>query len=401
MKNLITFFLLLTILLAITQLSSSNPSIAHHQDVDLDNTKHGHHTQSPCEVICDTLGKCSHKVAGAIGKAKEKVVETTHYRDRDAAVKCSYEKLKEKVAHDIKRTAYNMKETATKKAQNVKKENDNMKDIGKTLYGDIYRNTSNMKHSTENVTNMVIVKARELFNGTSPYTLNVVRYMISPKAFDDFMVLLNLVGFAVGYGMSMWVSFKSSYVLEGVLPRQQFVLVQSRIYPVYFRVLVCCVIATLVGHVYGRREGIFTDKGVIFQAYNLIASIVMVLVNLLVLEHRISKAMFERLKVEKEEGGSLNLHEDGLFPELDWVHDHNPTTTNNNNPTSDATTAETLPEKPNTTTEQREEAVRSRILENDHRMKRLNSFSSILNTLTLISLSWHLVYLSQRFRLNC
>lgn len=93
------------------------------------------------------------------------------------------------------------------------------------------------------------------------------------------------------------------------------------------------------------------------------------------------QAMFERLKLEKEEGrGSV-----GIEPRTDAER-------------------QPLTDEPSTTTpsqvpERREHrAVQpqvDRLNKTNQRLKRLNSYSSILNIFSLIALSWHLVYLAK------
>ncbi|KAK9666080.1 hypothetical protein RND81_14G159100 [Saponaria officinalis] len=46
---------------------------------------------------------------------------------------------------------------------------------------------------------------------------------------------MNLMGFGMGYGMWVWVTFTMSYVLGWVLGREQFGVVQSKVYLTYFR----------------------------------------------------------------------------------------------------------------------------------------------------------------------
>ncbi|MBA0632390.1 hypothetical protein Godav_001141 [Gossypium davidsonii] len=55
------------------------------------------------------------------------------------------------------------------------------------------------------------------------------------EALNTVMGIANLLGLATAYGMSVWVMFISSYILAGLLPKQQFGVVHSKIYPVYFR----------------------------------------------------------------------------------------------------------------------------------------------------------------------
>lgn len=89
------------------------------------------------------------------------------------------------------------------------------------------------------------------------------------------------------------------------------------------------------------------------------------------------QAMFERMRVEKEEGRGRE--------EL---------------PAEQPSVAEPAPSSmPAKTAEQ--EAVRNRILSLNGRLKKLNTWSSFLNILSLMSLSWHVYYLGQRLHMTC
>ncbi len=48
---------------------------------------------------------------------------------------------------------------------------------------------------------------------------------------------LHLLTFATIYGSSLWVTFVSGIILSKNIPRQQFGFVQSRMFPVYLRVV--------------------------------------------------------------------------------------------------------------------------------------------------------------------
>ncbi|KAK5771476.1 hypothetical protein PVK06_047680 [Gossypium arboreum] len=61
--------------------------------------------------------------------------------------------------------------------------------------------------------------------------------MTSMEALNKVMGIVKLLGLAIANGMSVWVTFISNYILAGQLPRQQFRVVQSKIYPVYFRAM--------------------------------------------------------------------------------------------------------------------------------------------------------------------
>ncbi|KAF2297373.1 hypothetical protein GH714_022042 [Hevea brasiliensis] len=154
----------------------------------------------------------------------------------------------------------------------------------------------------------------------------------------------------------------------------------SKIYPVYFRAQAYCIGAALLGHVLGQRKKVFTSKAEMFQVYNLLASIFMVLINTLYLERLATKAMFEKLKIEKEEGRGREIPsgEGNRWAEAQPV-------------TAAAPVAEN--------TEQRE--ISTRIIRQNERLKKLNSSSSLLNIVTLMALGWHLVYLGQNLHGIC
>lgn len=78
------------------------------------------------------------------------------------------------------------------------------------------------------------------------------------------MCVINLLGLAMAYGMCIWVSFISSYILAGVLPRQQFGIVQSNIYPVYFSTMAVSIRAALMGLLFGNMKSLFSCKAEMF-----------------------------------------------------------------------------------------------------------------------------------------
>lgn len=92
------------------------------------------------------------------------------------------------------------------------------------------------------------------------------------------------------------------------------------------------------------------------------------------------QVMFERMKVEKEEGrGGRDMSGFSREPTKSV-------------PAGNAAATTT------STTEL--EAARSQIVELNERLRKLNSFSSTLNILTLMLLTWHLVYLGQRLHMS-
>lgn len=100
------------------------------------------------------------------------------------------------------------------------------------------------------------------------------------------------------------------------------------------------------------------------------------------------QAMFERMKIEKEEGRGR----ESLSAESSKSDEQQPLT----HPTATTTTSAEAPaplaEKPET---REQEEVRLRIARTNKKLKTLNSYSSLLNIMTLMALTWHLVYLGQ------
>ncbi|KAL2893525.1 putative G-protein coupled receptor Mth-like 2 [Bienertia sinuspersici] len=138
------------------------------------------------------------------------------------------------------------------------------------------------------------------------------------------------------------------------------------------------------------------NKADMFQGYNLMTSLLLVLGNLLFLEPRATKTMFNRMKLEKEEGrGRDKDHVSAPTRMIDTVVD------DTTSPAPTATTTATT--EPTTTTlaaKAAEDEAKTKLGKLDNRLKKLNSYSSLLNIMTLMGLTWHLVYLSQRLRAN-
>ena len=277
-------------------------------------------TTTPKELICDAFGKCKHRIASAMGKAKDKVSETAH-----EAIDKTKETTDEAIAKE-KEMAHEMgdavgdalgkaKETASKKAREVEegakeRAEDVMekakavKDKGKTIGKDIARDVSDkvemakdevvekakvtkdkvksgadkLKRKSQKEVGGAIRRGQEVGHGA-------LNYATSPAL----MGVMNLLGLATAYGMCVWVTFISSSVLAETIPRQQFGMVQSKIYPVYFRAMAGCIGLALLGHLLGNRHRLFSNKAEMFQTYNFLASLFMVFVNSIYLEPRATK----------------------------------------------------------------------------------------------------------------
>ncbi|KAK3006423.1 hypothetical protein RJ639_017148, partial [Escallonia herrerae] len=313
----------------------------------------GHcHTPGARELVCDAYGKCKHKIASAIGMTKEKVAEKAQEvsdkayeveEDAKEAVSEAMGKVKDTVSHKLhdaadkaQDKAQQAKETASRKARDycegVTETAKNVKDADtgtpKILGEDIERNVSSKVESAkvpvrekakqaeqmaEEAADTVKAGARRVkeegrksLNDILGRGWDVLHYAIttalSLETMDSLMGVIHLLGLSTAFGTCVWVTFVSSYVLAGALPRQQFGMLQSKIYPVYFKAMAYAIGVALVGHLLSQRRRMFSSTFEILQGWNLLASLMMVLANLLYLEPRASKVMFEQMKMEKEEG---------------------------------------------------------------------------------------------------
>ncbi|XVE55028.1 hypothetical protein DITRI_Ditri03aG0128200 [Diplodiscus trichospermus] len=397
---------------------------------------------SPWELICDAFGKCTRTIATVFGKAKDKGSETAHeakekvkdkvaetareakdkvaetaYKAKDKIsesaneAKEKFDETKDKVSETAQQTKGAVgdalgkaKEAVTQKGQDVKESakesidkanktvktaKDTARTIGDHIVGNVTEQMENTrerameeaKENTEQAATKAKTSAKNFFDG--------LNYMTATKALNSLMGMANLLGLATAYGMSVWVTFISSYVLAGVLPRQQFGVVQSKIYPVYFRAMAYSIGLALSGHVLGHRKALFSSKPEMFQAFNLLSSLFMVLVNALYLEPKATKVMFERMKMEKEEGrGRDDLTSDGSKATAPPSVANPAVTKTGEAPSPAAATSE-------------EEVVKLRMARLNERLKKLNTNSSLVNVLTLMALTWHLVYLGQRLSFTC
>lgn len=398
-----------------------------------------HQARGARELICDAFGRCKHRIADTFGKSKEKVSEETDKVEEGAkevketaketkeTVKEAAEKEKNTIAHSVgegvKHSAKKAKDAAkvvveTPKsivedvAENVKEDAEIVKEhMGKSKKAvehkaeDIKAGAHKLKKESEKELSDILHRAREL-------AIDFASYFVGPKPMNSLLAMVQLLGFATAYGTAMWVTFISSYVLAAALPRQQFGMVQSKIYPVYFRVLMYSIAVALIGHLLRQRKRLFTSVSEMLQAYNLALSIVMVLVNLLYLEPKATKVMFERMKIEKEEGRGRDEGRriDGILETTRVLEPLSAATTRVLEPLSAADAVVTGAANTTSTTateavlhspgRQHQADTNSQVIRLSERLKQLNSYSSGLNIFTLMFLTWHLVYLGQRVQLS-
>jgi len=117
---------------------------------------------------------------------------------------------------------------------------------------------------------------------------------------------LYLVGYGWLFGMSIWISFFGGFIAFKALPRQQFGALQHKIFPVYFVQSMLLSGALLTKWIYSHPDVVthITRPYVadVAQAYALATVLVSQGVNYFVIGPLTSKTMFQRQKLEKEEG---------------------------------------------------------------------------------------------------
>ena len=119
--------------------------------------------------------------------------------------------------------------------------------------------------------------------------------------------------------------------------------------------------------------------------------------------------MFERMKVEKEEGRGRDMA-DIIDPPAVTVATADTTTTTTPTAAGARTpvdgTATVRAAKTTTTTTTSSvtapdaEMAKSKVVRLNNRLKQLNSYSSLCNVLSLMALTWHLVHLARRLQMS-
>ncbi|KAM0063011.1 hypothetical protein Hdeb2414_s0003g00086171 [Helianthus debilis subsp. tardiflorus] len=422
------------------------------------------------ELVCDAYGKCKNKISGAFTKDMAEEIEehTTEAVNKViekppqhiGAAKSTFfgrvgEKLpgrtlgeflvkaKESVAKGLigeaKKFVSNfmsiVKDFASKEFDIIDSPKRSVEDISQNVSGEIKESAVNtMKQAKETVKNVEDVLGQgsfnDILNKLKNMAYNVVWYVLYRDKMGSVaglvrMVagLVHMVGFSTAYGVCVWVTFVSSYILGRCLPREMFGLVQSRIYPVYFRVLAYCVFAALLGHLVSEKNEVLASKIGMFQSLSLVSALLMVLTNMILLEPRATKAMYKQMKLEKEEGRGLGA----AFAAKDSIDGGGGATVVRSaangrgvrvavaakERTMDRSCATIARSVANgiagkdemadgrSATVVRSVAVeRQDVLKMNEKLKRLNAYSSALNLFTLVALTWHMASLGQRLQAN-
>ncbi|CAK9232373.1 unnamed protein product [Sphagnum troendelagicum] len=307
----------------------------------------------------------------------EKCIQETIEKGRDVAANVEHTVLDtvDSVKEKISETAATAKDTAARAVEKTKEAAEGAYDISSSTLGSAKEKMSDVIRSVKERLEEAVDLAKDSKKETSDAaesTKNSVLgthrtwkhvFFSRPKGFHlSLLRLLHLFTFSIISGSAMWVTFVSGLILSTSLPRQQFAYVQSRIFPIYLTILatgelVLCLLHSLL------HPWFSADRLERWQLQNIVWTLIATLFNLLVLEPWETKALYQKLKLEKLEEGR-RVHETTTTPE------------------------DTLPVE--------QEAKQMKIEEINKKLKTLHMYSSTLNVLTLAGLMWHLWYLARR-----
>ncbi|KAI0768584.1 hypothetical protein BD413DRAFT_563167 [Trametes elegans] len=126
------------------------------------------------------------------------------------------------------------------------------------------------------------------------------------------------VGYSWLFGMSLWVTFIGGTIAHRTLPRQQFGTLQHRTFPIYFVISILLSTGLLglwtYSHPAVRTHYLSPSRGDVAQAYALVSVLLSQVVNHYIIGPLTSKTMFQRHRLEKQEGKSYN--EPGVSDEM-------------------------------------------------------------------------------------
>lgn len=210
------------------------------------------------DVTKDKLTRTKEEVEDKVSEAKGKIGDKLSNAENNLFQ--AKEKAKEKLSE--------MGEEVQDKASILKEE---MKET-KEKVGDITGET------VQNLTD-IVRRARDV-------AYDMASYMASPQTSRAVWAVAQLLAFATAYGTCVWVTFISSHVLASALPHQQFGMVQSKLYPVYFRAVAYGISITFLAQSFGKDRESMAEK---LQAYNLLGALAMVVVNMFFLEPNATK----------------------------------------------------------------------------------------------------------------
>ncbi|KAF0893132.1 hypothetical protein E2562_023166 [Oryza meyeriana var. granulata] len=345
--------------------------------------------------VKETAMGAKDKFSEAAGKAKEKTSQVQH----GAAE--SVKSAKDKVSHAARYAGESAKERAMDAKDRVSDITERAEQYTEDAAGSAARKAAQAEEAVkakagEAASNLsdIARRARDVVSDAAAYLLGGPR-----EAARTATTVMHLLGFATAYGASVWVTFVSSYVLAAALPRQQLGVVQSKLFPVYFRAVAYGVGLALAAHLLGRERSSLAARA---QSLNLLTALALVLANMLLLEPKATKVMFDRMKVEKEEGRGRDMA-DIVDPPVVTVATGNTATTTTVptalKPADGAAPGISMTGKPAPAPADAQ-ASKSRVVRLNQRLKKLNGYSSLCNVLCLMALTWHLVHLARRLQMG-
>lgn len=230
--------------------------------------------KSVADRVKHNVAQIKDSVSGAVKstaeEAKQKAVQIEE--SASVALKTAADKTKRKASQfheSARKAAKGAAETAVAASEdasgNISSFASKTADMAVAATGEIRRNLTD-----------IIQRAWELGQDIAAFVS-----VGTAEAVRSAAAVAHLLGFATAYGTCVWVTFASNHVLASAMPRQQFGIVQSRIYPVYFRFLAIAVSVGLAGHILRGKERV--------QGYNLMAILATVLLNLVWLEPKATK----------------------------------------------------------------------------------------------------------------
>ncbi|KAK1386872.1 hypothetical protein POM88_015050 [Heracleum sosnowskyi] len=114
--------------------------------------------------------------------------------------------------------------------------------------------------------------------------------------------VFHLLALSMAFGMSMWMRFASCYILGDVLPREQFAMVETKMYPVYSKIQAYCIGTTFIAHLWSQGSRVFTNWLELLHALNIVVALLLSMGKLLYLETLATRTKSERQKLEKDAG---------------------------------------------------------------------------------------------------
>ncbi|CAM8979159.1 unnamed protein product [Rhodiola kirilowii] len=234
-------------------------------------------TKQGAEIAKEGARKGADKAKEAVDSARncpDKVKGATMHNARKGA-----DKAKE-IAHNAHQTVTSLDMEMTEQAKTKAKQGVEVAEEA------VEKVAEKAKAGAEKVKEEGKQELREIYDLGNQLVRHIWSYLAWGRTLSSVIGLLHLLGFCMAYGMAVWVTFVSSNVLSRALPRQQFGVLQSKIYPVYFRAMGFSVGMSLLGHLLAQRRRLWAEKAEMFQGYNLAFAFSMVMINLHYLEPR-------------------------------------------------------------------------------------------------------------------